>query len=71
MVPCVTLSPSGAQAGEMPTDGDLYNAAYNGKVEEVQQLIDARARADVDYHNAVSDGAGTSFAAGSSVGYGV
>ena len=68
-VPCVTLSPSGAQAGEMPTDLELFKAARNGKAEEVQRLIENRAK--IEDPDSVSDGAGTSFAAGGSVWFGV
>ena len=61
-VPCVTLSPSGAQAGAMPTAGALVAAATLGKLEEVQTLIEARAH--VEEKNSVGDGRGTSVAAG-------
>ena len=44
--PCVTLSPSGAQAGAMPTSGELVKAATNGALEEVQTLIENRAHID-------------------------
>ena len=54
--PCVTLSPSGAQAGEMPTDGELVKAADNGKLEEVRRLI--KDPANIEEKDSVSDGAG-------------
>ena len=57
--PCVTLTPSGAQAGEM------LKAAQGGALEEVRTLI--QDRADIDEESWVSDGAGTSVAAGFSV----
>jgi hypothetical protein len=63
------LSPSGAQAGEMPTERALRSAALNGRVEEVRQLIEARA--NIEDPDAVSDGAGTSVTAGELVWYGV
>jgi hypothetical protein len=59
---CVTLSPSGAQAGVMPTDGALVRAAKRGALEEVLKLIDARA--NIEEKSPVRDGAGTSVAAG-------
>ena len=60
--PCVTLSPSGAQAAAMPMDGALVSAAENGALEEVRRLI--KDRANVDEKDEVRDGAGTSVAAG-------
>ena len=42
--PCVTSS--GAQAGAMPTSGELVEAATNGALEEVQTLIENRANID-------------------------
>ena len=60
--PCVTLPPSGAQAGEMPTKGDLSRAVNKRALEEVRTLI--QDRADIDEESWVSDGAGTSVAAG-------
>jgi hypothetical protein len=59
--PCVTLSPSGAQAGEMPTYLELFTAARGGNIEEVQRLIEAGA--NIEEKNEVSDGAATSVAA--------
>ena len=67
-VPCVTLSPSDAQAGEM-SDTRLYAAAFYGKVAEVQQLIEVCA--SIEDPGPVSDRAGTSFAAWGLVWYGV
>ena len=52
---CVTLSPSGAQAGDMPWSTALGTAAYFGKAEEVQKLIEARA--SIDEKDSVSEGA--------------
>ena len=63
--PCVTLSPSGAQAAAMPTDGALVQAAWHGALEEVQTLIEDRA--NINEKSSVSDGVGTSVAAGFSV----
>ena len=60
--PCVTLSPSGAQAGEMPTDRKLFTAALNGKLAEVWKLL--QAHANIDEKDQVSDGTGKSVAAG-------
>ena len=60
--PCVTLSPSGAQVGAMPTDGELVKAADNGKLEEVRTLLEARAH--IDEIDEVSDGAGANVTAG-------
>ena len=57
--PCVTLPPSGAQAGEM------LKAAWDGALEEVQTLI--KDGANINEKNSVSDGAGTSVAVGFSV----
>ena len=54
-IPCVTLSPCGAQAGVMPTDGALLAAADAGKAEEVQTLI--MAGATIEENDPVSDGA--------------
>ena len=59
--PCVTLSPSGAQAAVMPTDGELVGAATNGALKEVQRLLEHRA--NVEERGEVSGGAGTSVAA--------
>ena len=39
-VPCVTLSPSGAQAGAMPTDGALTSAAIRGALEQARTLLE-------------------------------
>jgi hypothetical protein len=46
----------------MPTSGELVKAATNGALEEVQTLIENRA--SIDEKDSVSDGAGTSVAAG-------
>ena len=54
--PCVTLTPSGAQTGAMPTSGELLKAATNGALEEVQMLIENRA--NIDEKDKVRDGAG-------------
>ena len=58
-VPCVTLSPSGVQAGQ-PPDGALRKAAHHGALEEVRTLIEARA--NIEDPDAVSDKAGVSVA---------
>ena len=65
--PCVTLSPSGAQAGAMPGDGELVRAATNGKLEEVRRLI--KDRANIEERDKVSGGAGRR--GGSSVAKGI
>ena len=52
---CVTLSPSGAQAGVMPWGTALGTAASYGNAEEVQKLIEARA--SIEETNSVSEGA--------------
>ena len=57
-VPCVTLFHSGAQAGAMPTDGELISAAATGKVGEVRRLLEAGA--NIDERDIVSGGVGTS-----------
>ena len=54
-IPCVTLSPCGAQAGMMPTDRKLTAAAKAGNVEEVRMLIAGGAK--IEENDAVSDGA--------------
>ena len=46
----------------MPTGGELLRAADNGQLEKVRALLDARA--NVDEKDKVSDGTGTSVAAG-------
>ena len=46
----------------MPTDGALVNAADTGLLRKVHKLL--KARANVDEKNEVSDGTGTSGAAG-------
>ena len=58
----MTLSPSGAQAGEMPKDGELLEAAAKEQLAEVRRLI--KNHANIEEQNHVSDGAGTSIAAG-------
>ena len=60
--PCVTLSPAGAQAGAMPKDGELVGAATKGALEKVRMLLNARAK--IEEKDKVSDGTGTSVAAG-------
>ena len=60
--PSVTLSPSGAQAAAMPTDGALVKAADNGRLEEVRRLINDRA--NIDERDEVGDGAGANVTAG-------
>ena len=58
----MTLSSSGAQAGEMPKDGELLKAANRwGSQGEVRTLI--AAGVNVDEKDSVSDGSGTSGAA--------
>ena len=56
-----TLTPPGAQAGEMPTDGELLKAANRGELKEVRDLI--AAGANMEEEDSVSDGAGTSVVA--------
>jgi len=51
----VTLSPSVAQAGVIPTDGKLGAAAEAGRVEEVRTLI--ADGANIKENGEVSDGA--------------
>ena len=63
--PFLTLSFSGAQAGAMPTDGELVGAASFGQLEKVRTLLEVRA--NVDEKSKVSDGTGTSVAASLSV----
>ena len=46
----------------MPTAGALVGAATKGVLEEVRRLI--KDRADIEEEDGVSDGAGTSVAAG-------
>ena len=60
--PCVTLSPAGTQAGAMPTDGELVRAAGGGALEKVRKLLKDGAK--IEEKDWVSDGAGTSVAAG-------
>ena len=55
--PCVTLSSSGAQAGAMPTDGELVGAATDGQLKKVQTLLKAGAN-NIEEKDEVSDGAG-------------
>ena len=64
-VPCVTLSSAGAQAGGMPTDGALNSAALRGALEEVRTLLEDGA--SIEEEDKVSDGTGTSVAAGALV----
>jgi hypothetical protein len=54
-IPCVTLFPFGAQAGVMPADGELVEAAAAGRAEEVGTLI--AGGASIEENDAVSDGA--------------
>ena len=65
MFPFLTLSSFGAQAGAMPTDGELVGAATFGQLEKVRTLLEVRA--NVDEKSKVSDGTGTSVAASLSV----
>ena len=58
----MTLSPSEAQAGEMPRDGQLRSAARDDKLEDVRTLI--RDGANINAKDEVSGGVGTSVAAG-------
>jgi len=60
--PCVTLSPAGAQAGAMLTDGELVKAAGCGELEKVRKLLEDRAY--IEESDEVSDGAGTKVTAG-------
>ena len=60
--PCVTLSTAGAQAGAMPKDTELIAAALRGAWGEVQTLL--KDGANIEETGQVSDGRGTSVAAG-------
>ena len=64
----MTLSPAGAQAGAMSTDGALVGAATDGQLEKVQTLLKAGAN-NIEEKDKVSDGAGRR--GGSSVAQGI
>ena len=52
----------GAQAGEMPKDGELISAALRGALGEMRNLLEARA--NIDEKNKVGYGTGSSVASG-------